>query len=261
MTTTNLRALLDWNGGYEHVCREERNLAAIVYGALLEPENVRRLFAHVGCRHEVVDGELAVFYEYAYLRDLWFARVRKDPELARRVILELLGPPNREELAAMSIWDFNAYFVGARASAEWIQSPSNWSIGRFAENIADDAFFLRVCRFKWAFNAKPDIVIHTRRDRAVCIEAKYESGEGKYPSAESEKAEFRRRGLERVGQTELQAYALGELLGIETEFLFLVDKPSASSATHATVTWREVFDVLEIDRERPVVREWLGRLR
>ena len=124
-----------------------------------------------GCKFPVVADQVSIYFEYAYLRDLWYERV-KDNQVARDLILELLDPPNRDELSGMSVLDFNTYFGAVpRASSEYIQSPGNWRIQRYRETITDDSFFWKTCRFKWGFNAKPDIVIHTSNDTAVCVEA------------------------------------------------------------------------------------------
>jgi hypothetical protein len=94
----------------------------------------------------------------------------------------------------------------------------------------------------------------------VCIEAKLESGEGSYPSKDSEKAELTRRGLPRVGQTELQVYALRDLLGLDAEFVFLVNDARKRSASHATLTWREAFDALHIESPSRLLEAWRARL-
>lgn len=73
----------------------------------------------------------------------------------------------------MSVVELNEFFGAVPvASREYIQMPGKWSIERFAPHILDDDAFLRTCRFKWAFDAKPDIVIHTTHDAALRVEAK-----------------------------------------------------------------------------------------
>ena len=54
------------------------------------------------------------------------------------------------------------------------------------KNIKNNDEFEAVCKFKWAFNIKPDIVIHTSLESAVCIEAKLESDESTYPKNKKE---------------------------------------------------------------------------
>lgn len=256
------RTLLDWNDGYHAICREERNVAAIFYHLLLQGDgaNLRRFLDLAGCVLPLKEDETAIYFEYAYLRDLWSARV-KDVDTARRLIIDLLAPANAAELRRMSVVELNEFFgAGPVASRDYVQMPGKWSIERFAKNIPDNGAFLRTCRFKWAFNAKPDIVIHTTHDAALCVEAKVESGEGQYPTKPSEIAEFKRRGIPLQGQTDLQTYILRDLLGIETEFVFLVASSSARSRTHRTVTWAEAFRALDASGCPPFVKRWIERI-
>jgi hypothetical protein len=158
----------------------------------------------------------------------------------------------------MSTLEFNTFFGAVpKASHKFIQSPGNWSIGRFKENISDKCEFLKVCKFKWSFKAKPDIVIHTSHDTAVCIEAKYMSGEGHYPTTPSEIREFKRRELPFVSQTSLQEYMMVELLGIETQFVFLVQKPSLKPKTHNILLWKDAFACLNTENCPPFVKKWI----
>jgi len=99
--------------------------------------------------------------------------------------------------------------------------------------------------FKWSFNIKPDIVIHTDKNTALCIEAKYKSGEGQYPSSKEDKAIFNERKIDKVGQTILQKYMMEDLLGIKTKFMFLVSK-KIKSDSHKVMVWKEAFELLDI---------------
>ena len=115
-----------------------------------------------------------------------------------------------------------------------------------------------MCKFKWCFNAKPDIVIHTSHSTAICIEAKFESGEGKYPANNKEKEIFHKRGLEFVGQLSIQKKIMEELLGIESEYIFLVQKKSMTES-HKTLTWKEAFENLDINKCPYFIKEWIIR--
>lgn len=126
------------------------------------------------------------------------------------------------------------------------QYPGKWAIAKYHKNFANNDDFLKICRFKWSFNIKPDIVIHLDKNNAICVEAKYESGEGSYPSSDVEKAIFRERGLDYVGQMELQKYMMKELLGVNSEFIFLVFKKEKSE-THKVVSWAEAFSCIDMD--------------
>ena len=95
----------------------------------------------------------------------------------------------------------------------------------FNNKIPDNKEFLKVCEFKWCFNAKPDLVIHTRHDTAICIETKNESRLGTYPSKRSEKVIFYDRGLDPVGQLTIQKKIMDEILSIKTKNLLIVKNP------------------------------------
>ena len=254
---TNIRQFLKCESNYSTFNREERNLAAVFYHLLLSKDNLHRFLDFIDCDFKIVPEQLGVYFEYAYLRDIWSTIT--DNETRRHLILDFLKPSESDRLSRVSILDFNEYFGAVpRASAEYIQCPSNWSIRRYESTITDNDDFLKVCKFKWSFNAKPDIVIHTSRDEAVCIEAKLESGEGRYPSQEREKAIFRERGIKTVGQMELQHYMMTELLGIHAMFLFLVKKVNQKSTTHTTISWDEAFRAMDTDGAPAFVRQFIA---
>lgn len=241
----NIRDYLDWTDGLTVINREERNLAAVLYHTLLLKDNLTRFLRLIHCPFKVIKPEMAVFVEYAYPRDLW-AQI-KDNDTKRGLILEVLKPSNMDALLEISVLDFNEHFgAGSQPSVKYVQSPATWSVSRFDKTISDDDEFLKTCMFKWAFNAKPDIVIHTSRDQAVCIEAKFKSSEGQYPQSGSEKRIFRSRGLQYVSQTSLQKYLMEDLLGIRTQFVFLVEKPPRDSGSHHVLLWRDVFSGLDV---------------
>ena len=134
-----------------------------------------------------------------------------------------------------------------KPSEKYVQNPGNWSVARFSSAITDNDDFLATCIFKWCFNAKPDLVLQIAAERVVCIEAKLESGEGRYPMASIEKKIFRRRGLPSVGQTEVQRHMFERILGYETEFILLAKKRPRLEASHRFLSWGKAFDALDCD--------------
>ncbi len=96
--------------------------------------------------------------------------------------------------------------------------------------------------------------------RSICVEAKFESGEGAYPSSSAERAEFTRRGLLTVKQTDLQTYLMSELLGYETKFVFLVKSPHAHSKSHSQLSWADAFDALDCSSCPAFIRDWIDSL-
>ncbi|HEY41730.1 MAG TPA: hypothetical protein G4O18_07715 [Dehalococcoidia bacterium] len=269
MKTQNIRTILSFNKNYSHINREERNLAAIFYYALLHNNNAQRFLRLIGDDNPCNGNDFGIYFEYAFLRDLWH-NIDKEYEndVKRNIILELLEPTNIAELKSTSILEFNTYFgCVPKPSNQFIQSPGNWSIignpkinvKGFNQTVDNNEEFEKVCKFKWSFNIKPDIVIHTSKDSAICIEAKLESGEGHYPANPNEEAVFNKRGIkERISQTSLQKYMMEDLLGIETKFVFLVNNSNVKSDSHTTITWQEVFNILDTTNFHPFTLDWIS---
>lgn len=238
----NIRDICGLDPSYAEISREERNTAAIFFAALIKPGNTERFLELLGI-DETPGNDFGIYFEYAYLRDLW-NRIT-DEETKKEIIRRLCPVNNIDAVLSGFAQEINHHFGASKESATYIQQPGWWAISKYDRTIANNDDFLKICRFKWSFNIKPDIVIHLDKSRAICIEAKVESDEGQYPSSERDKAIFHRRGIPYVGQMELQKYMMEELLGVETRFLFLVKKKSKSE-THQVITWREVFDCLDI---------------
>lgn len=247
----NLREVTGLDRPYWEINREERNLVALLYAALLHGDNVHRFLAVTGADLPVARDEVAVYVEYAFVRDIWKA-LGSDNDLKRRAVVGLLNTTDVHALHGASTAEWNAHF-GGRSVTE-IENPSNWVVTRFDETIADDGDFFATCRFKWCFRAKPDLVIHTTHHHALVVEAKIESGEGSYPADKKEKQIFSRRGLNRVSQTELQRHMMGELLGIEARHVFL-----AKHGRRQTLGWREAFEALDLSGLPEWSRSWIDR--
>ena len=257
----NLRTLLDIKDGYYKINREERNLAAIFYHTLLVDDNLEKFLHVIGCKFPIVEKEMGIYFEYAFIRDLW-SNIKEGNEFKRKIIIELLQPTNRQFLENCTICEFNTYFGAVpKPSITDIQSPGNWSIVKYHKTIIDNDEFIKVCKFKWCFNAKPDIVIHTSHDTAICIEAKFISLEGQYPNNEIEKKIFNERGIPFVGQLSIQKEIM-ELLGISTQFIFLVQKKSSTSFRNEYIfelTWKEAFTNLTTENCSHFIKEWINR--
>lgn len=240
----DLRTFAKFDRRYSEVNREERNYAALFYHFLLQGKNLQKFLDSTGSKFPLTS-DYGIYFEYSFLRDIWYT-IQSDAIKLDFIRLHLPFS-NMEKLCSGSRVDFNRYFgVMGEASTDSIQFPGNWSISKYDETIKDNDEFLKTCIFKWSFNIKPDIVIHTDKNHAICIEAKYESGEGAYPSSSADKAVFKRRGLAPVSQTKLQEYMLTNLLGVQTEFLFLVNKRNSKSETHKTITWQDAFGYLDL---------------
>jgi hypothetical protein len=238
----NIRQIAQRSPNYFEINEEERNYAAIFYAALCKPHNAKRFLDT--CKVEAALGDnFGIYFEYAYLRDLW--KHIDGQETKKEIIRRLLKIDGIDQIMEWPIVKINQHFgVAGQPSNKFVQYPGNWAITKFHENFSKDDF-LKVCKFKWSFNIKPDIVIHLDKDRALCIEAKYRSGEGSYPSSSVDKDIFHARGCtDYVKQIDLQRYMMEELLGVETQFIYLVFKEEKSD--HRVVKWKEAFDCLDL---------------
>jgi hypothetical protein len=253
----NIRQITNIDVDYYEINREERNYAAILFAALCIPGNAEKFLSTFGLGNPV-PAQFGVYFEYAFLRDLW--EKIEGQQAKKAVLLQLLPIQGIDQLLQLPVEDINRKFgVAPAPSGDFLQSPGTWSLRKFSPNFPDRDDFLTICRFKWSFKIKPDIVIHLDRNKAVCIEAKYTSGEGSYPSKEAEKAIFKDRGIPYVGQTELQSYMMQDLLGIRTQFLILAPH-RIPSPTHQAITWKDAFAALDLGEFPAFARGMASRI-
>ncbi len=263
----NLRTLLGSTAPLCAINREERNLGAILFHLLNVdwPDNLLRFVKLVGYHDVGSLDEAAIYFEYAFLRDIWHASGKLDRTgidrnhnrvqlnlLRRSALIELLAiervramfPENNHEWRL-----FNEFFGAQPTSTKYIQSPGRWGLKVLHEKLEPQEF-AAACHLKWAFNAKPDLVIHFGQDRAICVELKLESRQSSYPSAQVEKAIFASRGPfgdKLLSQSDLQKHVM-KLLGVDAEFVLI--SPRAKPAK-GNLSWTAVFTELVRDRKLP----------
>ncbi|MGE3298570.1 MAG: hypothetical protein AB7I68_14630 [Porticoccaceae bacterium] len=240
---------------YHRFCREERNFAALLYHLLLQDGGIKKFMAAIKAQMpadsagtdpaDIDPANIRIYFEYAHARDLWhLAGKRTNPnQCYREAIIALLGGPSAlmDYLRSVQILDFNSFFgASPKASEKSIQMPARW---RMRPGPGPDwlqkkrtelpaikpeewlAFAKRAVILKWAFNVKPDLVIHTlptktMPTKAICIEAKLESKESVYSAELFNGETFQMR------QTEIQRFVLEKLLGYRTQFVMLTKGPS-----------------------------------
>ena len=259
MTSIPITSTLPAPGPFWTFNREERNAVAVLFGLLARPGNLQTFAKKLKWNPDDLS-EAEVSVEWTFLRDLWNHHSRADPDKLRRAILDALQPSNAVDLRLAPTIEFNAHFGAVpRPSAMYIQSPSNWSVARFDETIADNDEFRRTCQFKWAFNVKPDLVLQTPSGKVLCIEDKWDSGEGFYPASEKEKTIFQRRGIPYLSQTSVQRYLVNELLGFEGSFAYLARRRFENAAGRG-VTWTEVIGGLARSNTPAFIDKWCAAL-
>lgn len=288
-SSAHLRQLLGITEEYVSFCREERNFAAVLYHLLLDANRLKSFLELIG-QPAVDSNDVRIYFEYAHLRDLWAEvacreTVAAKNERYRAAIVSMLRMPAGLELPSINKDDctgkddcsaFNAFFTGSRvgaASKNHIQMPSRWSDSQFdkwsefgksfekqfgGETFPEQTFAERACSLKWAFNAKPDLVLHIGRNKAICIEAKLESGVGRY-QVKSDRLDCYPKGCFPMTQTDLQEFILKDLLGydIRDEDLIIISKnrkEGDSTGKWRSYSWREVLGKL-IKNHPPLANE------
>lgn len=257
---------------YYEFNREERHLAGILFHILALTGLRERALKALECDWKINDAEFGVYLEYSYPRDAWHSKSKeletKSVETAnnwkRETILRLLNRSDRSIESSFpslrgrtAAKDFNAFFIEEhRCSHEYIQSPANWSLKRLADSVPDNDALVDACVLKWAFRVKPDIVIHTDNQHAVCLELKLESTEGTYPAAGSERKILEKRRLYGRGdfrfpmrQRRLQEILMKDLLGLESIFWFITTRDDLGDRTLA---WKELLNRLSPLPELPL---------
>ncbi len=218
---TELRKLFN-APDYSSCIREERNLVAIIYHLLLtlSEEELQSFLSSIGVDPAAypVDWDregnsgFGIYYDYSYLRDLWRSigsQNSKEGEngsqdqIRRNVVMKLMTEETWMALGLDEVANshqFNLIFnpsVKEKSESTRIHSPSSWRIGPRDKIRLEHVVELEI--IKKAFNAKPDLVIHTSSDRAVCFEFKCEAGasiEGGYHQLGIQKRIFEMLGIQ-----------------------------------------------------------------
>lgn len=253
--------------------REERQFCAIFAHLLLQKGPNLGRFLDLANSH-LADGipnpnlaprldDAQVYLEFTFLRDHWNELDRGTPERRDWILSYMSRVEGLREFAQRDLPTdpsrFNRLFAGesgARFRDDYAY-PGRWTVQALADSFRQEPHLVReLCRFKWAFNIKPDLVIVLPDAPPLVIEAKLESKEGSYPSSYSECNLFDEMGLSRVGQLELQGFMFESLLGVPCRSMFLVRDPSPYPQPGGVplLTWREVFLAMDLDSSIPFVR-------
>ena len=175
------------NKEYFEVNREERHFGNLLISTIIYDNNFRTFFFNLINeklkKPEYLKGEFDIYSETAILRDYWYdlgENRKKSPELVNRhreIIRLCFGHFNINPVLLDQyplFWDKNQ-----------LKFPGKWT-----EKHNKNLFTLKniqkensiqnnyLCRIKWAFNAKPDLLIISN-NKCVIIELKLESGIGK----------------------------------------------------------------------------------
>ena len=207
--------------------------------------------------------EAEVYVEFAFLRDYWHG-LDRDNRAKRRLIFDLLSRVDglrhyQSDSFPNAVAEFNAIFMGVPGGRikNDIVSPGRWSVtGLFERFGARPDEFRDFCRFKWSFNIKPDIVVLLPGSKPLCVEAKFESKEGRYPTSSSDCVAFDAAFGEEeghVGQIELQQFMFATLLDAPCQSVF-IGRSALSVPDSISLSWEEVFKRLDLTSSIGYVR-------
>jgi hypothetical protein len=255
---------------YQFVREERLFCAALAHLLMQRGPNLAKFLELINARvpqgSQLVTSRLEeaqIYVEFTFLRDYWDKLDRNNDE-KRRLIFALLSKVDGlrhygDESFPSRIPEFNEFFVGplgARIRHD-IVYPGQWSVTTLSERFGTEPEEFRdFCRFKWAFNIKPDIVILLPGSKPLSIEAKLESGEGQYPTSDRERGIFDRLfGADkgRVRQIELQQFMFCRLLDAPCQSVFIGRTVQAGKDV-PFLTWEEVFSELDLSSSIGYVR-------
>ncbi len=217
---------------YSKVNREERFFCFLLCHALLMSGQVRQGFAKLAskkCNVNLDPDKLEVYVEASALRDYWRDLgnpVAYSPEThkLRKAVLELIL--EKYSISADVLDKHDLFWTSTRK----LWNPNHWS-----EKALDEAGLNELIKVKWAFNAKPDILLMSPESMLV-IEAKVESAEG--CKADVEYKQF---------QTQKLISELWQLLipGFQNRKLVnAVLNVSSSLEDIPVIQWSEIIDLI-----------------
>ncbi len=261
--------------GFYKFVREERHFCTILVQLLLAKNG--NLGAFLKLANTKLDGaplttrgarRAEIYTEFSMLRDDWNALGRDNDAKRDRIkrLLKRAGMGSHIGALPEAVPELNEFFMGPRGAriVRDVAYPGSWSVSALAERFRDKPEAFRdLCRFKWAFNIKPDIVIVIPGSSPLSVEAKLESREGQYPATSVDRGVFdavfgKKKG--RVQQVELQRFMFKKLLGVSCEFLTLgVRRVTSADDPNQTpiLTWREAFAAMDLTGSLDYVKRFV----
>jgi hypothetical protein len=214
-------------------------------------ENFVQLLEEKKLAIAIEPNELEVYVEVAALRDYWHdignPSLYTEETHARRkeVLISILKYFN---LPASTLDDHDFFWTTTKR--EKLRSPSRWSEQKLKQAGAGLEKLIEV---KWAFNAKPDILLSSPKT-ALFVEAKLESGEGKNDESGYKQSET----LKLI--THLSKLLIPEFAKKELNIMTLELKPTTIDVARG-ITWKDIISLVENSDVDSFTRDCLSQLQ
>jgi hypothetical protein len=265
---------------FHRTVREERLFCAVLFHLLLSSRPNLQTFV------DEINGQLpperalgdigddaGIYVEFTFLRDSWNAigggagpeKEAVNAEKRARIFDIFRRSAILAHLTADSLpaapGAFNQMFMGTRGTLAKsdIVYPGQWSVEALADSFGTDPEVYReLCRIKWSFNIKPDLVVLAPDERAICVEAKLESGQGTYPASKKDCDIFDRvvsgtKDPGRVRQVELQQFMFETLLAMPCQPVVVGRTQFQKDPGIPFLTWEGLFSRLDRSHSLPFV--------
>jgi len=261
---------------FPRIVREERLFCAVFAHLLLQRGRDLEAFVRLISKKSAATlepgqealAQAQIYVEFTFLRDSWES-LGHDNARKRDLVIDLLGRIEglrrfSDETLPSDPSAFNELFAGAwgKRIVRDIVYPGRWTVASLGERFGGQPQEFRdLCRFKWSFNIKPDVVVLIPGMRPLCVEAKVASGEGQYPSSYGDRKVFdgifgQEKG--RVNQVELQQFMFETLLGTPAELITL-GLTSKHFDGAVAMTWQEAFGAMELKDSVEFVQDLVER--
>lgn len=235
---------------YSEVNREERFFCFLLGHALLMSRQVRLGFTELAqrkCSVTLDPDKLEVYVEAAALRDYWRdlgdpVEYSKKTHNSRKAVLELIF--EKYSISTDVLDKHDLFWTASEKKKLW--NPNHWNIEALKAAGLDE-----LIQVKWAFNAKPDILLMSPESMLV-IEAKVESPEGCKADVEYKQFETQKL-ISELWQLLIPGFQNRKLVNA-------VLNVSSSLEDIPVIQWSEIIDLISGSDVDEFTRKAMGEL-
>jgi hypothetical protein len=229
---------------YLEINREERFYCFLLAHAILSSNEFRKRLTNTIHPFDMLNPDnIAVYIEAAALRDYW-------NDLGEPLKYDVTTAQNRMKVLheILAIYGLDDCLSNPALSFFWtsnnlikLWNPGKWEISKEEKEILGKTKYDLMKKIKWAFNAKPDILL-VSNNAVVMIEAKYESGEGKNEETGYEQLKIQRDYIGKIMRTLIPVFSNKEF-----KHVYLTKKDSTDEKEFVNIHWSTLKEKLRIE--------------